>query len=405
MKVKKNYKLYLLLLVVIFTHQLFLINSKNQHGCGADLPLNFLVKAESYQNNFSGFKDSNYYGSFLKIDCDVVDVVTPTGDPNRYLLLENSNTIERPLHSITAIPFRYLSTFILKLFSVDIIPSEYYNYSADGSYSIRSFYLSWYYAHLFQNLLLIFVAYYLFSKLFNLNYISTVVFYSVLYLPNIGKDILSPDMNMWIPISLLLNLYLLKVVNNSDLRRRVLLFTSFTILIYPIFIINYLFYSLIVFKQFLLKKLSFKDLILEGLFLIAPYFFYRLFLLQRDLNFSPISWQCLDESSATDYCYGLWLFVKVTSISDITNYLSEEFTNAISRGEFVNFVLISIFVCILFLYKILKGNLVFNFDYFYLFFCVLIVLLLIGVFNERYINYLPTTILFYLMRNKENQYY
>ena len=112
-----------------------------------------------------------------------------------------------------------------------------------------------------------------------------------------------------------------------------------------------------------------------------------------------------NESSASDYCYGLWLFVKVTSISDITNYLSEAFANAISRGEFVNFVLISIFVCILFLYKMLKGNLVFNFDYFYLFFCVLIVLLLIGVFNERYINYLPTTILFYLLHNKENQYY
>ena len=80
-------------------------------------------------------------------------------------------------------------------------------------------------------------------------------------------------MNMWIPISLLLNLYLIKFVNNSDLRRKVLFFTSFTILIYPIFIINYLFYSLIVFKQFLINKLSFKNLILEGLSLITPYLF------------------------------------------------------------------------------------------------------------------------------------
>ena len=151
---KNRTRLYFFLFLLIFVHQLFLINSKNQHGCGADLPLSFFVKAESYQNNFSGFPDSKYDGSFLKIDCDVVDVVTPTGDPIRYLLLENSNTIERPLHNITAIPFRYLSSFFLQLLDIDIKPTEFYNYSSDGSYSIRTFYLSWFYAHIIQNILL-----------------------------------------------------------------------------------------------------------------------------------------------------------------------------------------------------------------------------------------------------------
>ena len=398
---KNRTRLYFFLFLLIFVHQLFLINSKNQHGCGADLPLSFFVKAESYQNNFSGFPDSKYDGSFLKIDCDVVDVVTPTGDPIRYLLLENSNTIERPLHNITAIPFRYLSSFFLQLLDIDIKPTEFYNYSSDGSYSIRTFYLSWFYAHIIQNILLIFISYYLFSKIFKVNYFLTLVFYIVLYLPNIGKDIFSPDMNMWIPVSLLLNLYFLKIANNSVLRRRVLLTTSFTILIYPIFIINYLVYALIAVKQFLIKNLSFKNLIFEGLFLITPYFLYRLFLIQRGLNFSPISWQCLNENSSGNYCYGLWLFIKVNSFGDFINYLDEAISSSIRKGEVRNFILFTVFACFLFLYKKLKGNLLINGDYYLLFFCVAFVLLLIGVFNERYINYLPTTILFYLIHNKE----
>ena len=385
---KNRTRLYFFLFLLIFVHQLFLINSKNQHGCGADLPLSFFVKAESYQNNFSGFPDSKYDGSFLKIDCDVVDVVTPTGDPIRYLLLENSNTIERPLHNITAIPFRYLSSFFLQLLDIDIKPTEFYNYSSDGSYSIMTFYLSWFYAHIIQNILLIFISYYLFSKIFKVNYFLTLVFYIVLYLPNIGKDIFSPDMNMWIPVSLLLNLYFLKIANNSVLRRRVLLTTSFTILIYPIFIINYLVYALIAVKQFLIKNLSFKNLIFEGLFLITLYFLYRLFLIQRGLNFSPISWQCLNENSSGNYCYGLWLFIKVNSFGDFINYLDEAISSSIRKGEVRNFILFTVFACFLFLYKKLKGNLLINGDYYLLFFCVAFVLLLIGVFNE--IHKLPT---------------
>ena len=399
---KNSTRLYFFLILVIFAHQLVLINIKNQHGCGADLPLDFFVKAESYQNNFSGLPDFNYEGSFLKIDCDVVNVVTPTGDPARYLFLENSNTIERPLHNITAIPFRYLSTFFLQLFDVDIKPTEFYNYSSDGSYSSRTFYLSWYYAHIFQNILLIFISYYLFSKIFKVNYFLTLVFYTVLYLPNIGKDIFSPDMNMWIPISLLMNLFFLRVVNNSILRRRVLLATSLTILIYPIFIINFLFFTLIIVKQFFRKKLSFNNLVFEGLLLITPYFLYRLFLILKGLNFSPISWQCLNETGSSDYCYGLWLFIKVNTFSDFIDYLDSAIFNAITEGDARNFLLLSLIASFLFLYKQLKGNLFINSDYYLLFFCVLFVLLLIGVFNERYINYLPATIIFYLLQDKES---
>lgn len=399
---KTSTRLNILLLLIIFAHQLFLINNKNQHGCGADLPLRFFFEAESYQNNFSGFQDSNYDGSFLKIDCDVVNVVTPTGDPVRYLLLENSNSIERPLHNITAIPFRYLSTFFLQLLDIEIKPTEFYNYSSDGSFSLRTFYLSWYYAHIFQNILLIFITFYLFSKLFKINYFLTFVFYIVLYLPNIGKDIFSPDMNMWIPVSLLMNLYFLKVANNSVQRRKVLLATSLTILIYPIFIINFLVYTLIIVKQFWTKNLSFNHMIFEGLSLITPYFLYRLFLIQKGLNFSPISWQCLDETSSSDYCYGLWLFIKINSFSDFINYLDSSISKAISKGEVRNFILLTLFACILFLYKKLKGNLFINGDYYLLFFCVVFVLLLIGSFSERYINYLPATILFCFLQNKEN---
>tara|TARA_Y100000590_G_scaffold158565_1_gene181999 strand:+ start:2310 stop:3551 length:1242 start_codon:yes stop_codon:yes gene_type:complete len=395
-------KLYFFLFFVLLAHQLFLINTKSQHGCGADLPLNFFVQAKSFENTFSGYDNFEYNGAFLKIDCDVVDVITPTGDPARYLLLENSNTIERPLHNIMAIPFRYISTFFLELLNIDIKPTEFNSYSSSGSFNVRSFYLSWYYAHLFQNILLIFISYYLFSKLFKLNYFLTFLFYLIFYLPNLGKDILSPDMNMWIPVSILLNLYLLKIFNNSTLRKRVLIFTSFTILIYPIFVINYFFYTLIATKKFITKNLSFKTLVIEGLSLVAPYILYRLFLLQRDLQFSPISWQCLNENNSIgDFCYGVWIFVKVNNISDFVNYLSEAFSSAARKGDLNNFALLLIFACILFFYSKKRKNYITNSDYLILVFCIMIVLILIGVFNERYINYLPTTMLFYLINNRE----
>tara|TARA_Y100001970_G_C14149373_1_gene811781 strand:+ start:181 stop:879 length:699 start_codon:yes stop_codon:yes gene_type:complete len=221
-------------------------------------------------------------------------------------------------------------------------------------------------------------------------------------LPNLGKDILSPDMNMWIPVSILLNLYLLKIFNNSTLRKRVLIFTSFTILIYPIFVINYFFYTLIATKKFITKNLSFKTLVIEGLSLVAPYILYRLFLLQRDLQFSPISWQCLNENNSIgDFCYGVWIFVKVNNISDFVNYLSEAFSSAARKGDLNNFALLLIFACILFFYSKKRKNYITNSDYLILVFCIIIVLILIGVFNERYINYLPTTMLFYLINNRE----
>ena len=120
------------------------------------------------------------------------------------------------------------------------------------------------------------------------------------------------------------------------------------------------------------------------------------------MNFSPISWQCLNETGSSDYCYGLWLFIKVNTFSDFIDYLDSAIFNAITEGDAMNFLLLSLFASFLFLYKQLKGNLFINSDYYLLFFCVLFVLLLIGVFNERYINYLPATIIFYLLQDKES---
>jgi len=91
----------------------------------------------------------------------------------------------------------------------------------------------------------------------------------------------------------------------------------------------------------------------------------------------------------------------VNSFGDFINYLDEAISSSIRKGEVRNFILFTVFACFLFLYKKLKGNLLINGDYYLLFFCVAFVLLLIGVFNERYINYLPTTILFYLIHDKE----
>ena len=206
MKVKKNYKLYFLLLFIIFAHQFYFIITPSNHGCGSDLPVNFLYEPRNYDNSFSGISypvnRENYSGNFIKVDCDIGGVIIHTGSPKNYLLLEGSNSIERPLHHLSAIPLRYISTGVLKVLNIPIENTVIQVYLSKGKVFQQQFYLSWYYAHVLQNLLIIFISFHIFNKLVNPSLLKTFAFYILFYIPVLGKDFMSPDMNLWIPVSI-----------------------------------------------------------------------------------------------------------------------------------------------------------------------------------------------------------
>ena len=266
----KNLKWYIFLFLLVFSHQIFYILTPSTHGCGADLPIEFLYKPAVYNNSFSGKTaitgPDGYSGAYLKVDCDIGGVIIPTGSPTNYILLENSNSIERPLHNLTAIPLRYVSTFGLRAFNIPIENSYVDIYLSRGKVFQLQFYLSWYYAHVLQNLLIIFITFYLFSKYIKLNFLSVLIFYSIFYIPGLGRDVLSQDMNLWIPFAIMLSFITYKEFENEKNRKKIILFTSFSILLYPIFMINFLYIGFLYLNLLLKKNLKLKQIIPKAYF-------------------------------------------------------------------------------------------------------------------------------------------
>ena len=197
-------------------------------------------------------------------------MIIHTGSPKNYLLLEGSNSIERPLHHLTAIPLRYFSTGVLKVLNIPIENTVIQVYLSKGKVFQQQFYLSWYYAHVLQNLLIIFISFYIFNKLVNPSLLKTFIFYILFYLPVLGREVLSPDMSLWIPLSILLNFVILNNYQNESKRKKI--FWLVSLLFFYTRFLSSIIYSLgfcckINFKkQINLLKLS------KGVFINSLYF-------------------------------------------------------------------------------------------------------------------------------------
>lgn len=398
MKVKKNYKLYLLLFLLIFSHQYYFIITPSNHGCGSDLPLNFLYQTGEFDNSFSGESypqnKENYIGNYIKIDCDIGGVIIHTGSPKKYLLLEGSNSIERPLHHISAMPLVYFSNLILRTFNVPIENSIINVYLSNNTVNQQQFYLSWYYAHVLQNLLLVFLSFYIFNLLVKPNYLTTFIFYFLFYLPVLGQEILSPDMSLWIPISILLNFLIINNFQIQTERIKIILILSVTILLYPIFIINYLFTGLLYLNSIFKKNINFSQAIKEGLIVITPYLSYRFLLYSLKINFQPATWAYIDKNvECQSYCQGVWMFIEANTKNGILNELFNRINDAISDGHFISFFVILLCFLVFKIFNERKDEQITeNREFYLLLLSIIIFLILVGNFLDRYINYLPTVL-------------
>ena len=410
MELKKNYKLYFLLLILILGHQIYFITSPSNHGCGADLPINFLYEPKNFNNSFSGRtypeNRENYNGNFVKVDCDIGGVIIHTGDPKNYLLLEGSNSIERPLHHISAIPLRYFSTGILKVLNIPIENTFIQIYLSKGRVFQLQFYLSWYYAHVLQNLMIIFISFYIFNKFVKPNFLNTCVFYILFYLPVLGQEVLSPDMSLWIPLSMLLNFIILSNFQNRSKRKKIFWFVSFTILLYPIFIINFLFIGLLLLKSIYENQMKFVETLKEGVVLLIPYISYRAFLVLSGINFQPTTWAALGKNEeCKSYCYGVWMFIEANTKDGIFNALVNRVNVAIDAGHFFSFtVILALAACLMLLNFKRNNNTPNRTEIFLLIISTIIFLIFVGNFLDRYINYLPSVLLINELRRLNNQF-
>ena len=396
LSLKKNIRWLALLLFIIFLHQLYYISSPSKHGCGADLPIEFLYVPDTYDNGFSGETaitgPDGYRGHFIKVDCDIGGVIIPTGSPKNYILLENSVSIERPLHNLSAIPLRYVATAVLKSFNIPIENTYINIYLSRGKVFQLQFYLSWYYAHVLQNLLIIIFTFYMYSKYIKINLITTGAFYFLFYIPVLGRELLSPDMSLWIPFSVMLLFVTYKEFNNPKNRKKIILITSFSILFYPIFIINYFYLGLRYLKSLFKKQINFRSSFIEGLFLIAPYFSYRVFLSFQDINFVPGTMKYVNENVAcTVYCQGVWMFIDANTQNGVLNELFRRINYFVGQGEFNYFVIL--FLIFFALNIITKKPDFTNLDLFLIIFSSLVFLFFAGNFIDRYINVIPSILI------------
>ena len=408
METKKNLKFFLILSILIVFHQLYFIATPSRHGCGSDLPIRFLYEPGEYQNSFSGssypVNRENYSGNFIKVDCDIGGVIIHTGSPKNYLLLEGSNSIERPLHHLSAIPLRYISTGVLKVLNIPIENTVIQVYLSKGKVFQQQFYLSWYYAHVLQNLLIIFISFHIFNKLVNPSLLKTFAFYILFYIPVLGKDFMSPDMNLWIPVSILLNFIILENFDNKDKRIKIFWLTSFSILLYPIFVINFLFIGFLLLKSIYDKKLKFSETIKEGAILLMPYISYRIFLLVAGINFQPTTWSYLGKNiECQSYCQGVWMFVEANTRNGILTELIKRINSGINSGQFVAFVIILVFSIGLFILNQRRNNNTANqSELILLLIAIVMFLIFVGNFLDRYVNYLPSILLINELRKLDN---
>mgnify|MGYP001179009415 CR=1 FL=1 len=408
MKVKKNYKLYLVLLLLILVHQFYFIQTPSNHGCGSDLPINFLYEPGKFNNSFSGStypqNMESYSGLFIKVDCDIGGVIVHTGSPRNYLLLEGSNSIERPLHHISAIPLRYISTGILRVLNIPIENTIINVYLSKGKVFEQQFYLSWYYAHILQNFIIIFISFFIFNKLVSPSLIKTFIFYLLFYLPVLGKEVVSPDMSLWIPVSILLNFVILENFDNKDKRIKIFWLTSFSILLYPIFVINFLFIGFLLLKSIYDKKLKFSETIKEGVILLVPYISYRIFLFVSGINFQPATWSYLGKNiECQSYCQGVWMFVEANTRNGILTELIKRINSGINSGQFVAFVIILVFSIGLFILNQRRNNNTANqSELILLLIAIVMFLIFVGNFLDRYVNYLPSILLINELRKLDN---
>ena len=408
METKKNLKFFLILSILIVFHQLYFIATPSRHGCGSDLPIRFLYEPGEYQNSFSGSSypanRENYSGNFIKVDCDIGGVIIHTGSPKNYLLLEGSNSIERPLHHLTAIPLRYFSTGVLKVLNIPIENTVIQVYLSKGKVFQQQFYLSWYYAHVLQNLLIIFITFYIFNKLVNPSLLKTFIFYILFYLPVLGKEVLSPDMSLWIPLSILLNFIILNNFQNENKRKKTFWLVSFTIFLYPIFVINFLFIGFLFVKSIFKKQMKFVETLKEGVILLIPYISYRSFLILSDINYQPATWAYLGKNvECQSYCQGIWMFIEANTKNGILNELINRVNAGINSGQFFSFIIILFFAAGLMLFNYKKNNVTLNqTEIVLLLIAIVVFLILVGNFLDRYVNYLPSLLLVNELRKLNN---
>lgn len=289
---------------------------------------------------------------------------------------------------------------MLKVLNIPIENTVIQVYLSKGKVFQQQFYLSWYYAHVLQNLLIIFISFYIFNKLVNPSLLKTFVFYILFYLPVLGKEVLSPDMSLWIPLSILLNFVILNNYQNESKRKKIFWLVSFTILLYPIFVINYLFIGLLFLKSIFEKHMKFVETLKEGVILLIPYISYRTFLILSDINYQPATWAYLGKNvECQSYCQGIWMFIEANTKNGILN----ELINRVSAGQFFSFTIILFFVIGLMLFNYKKNNVTLNqTQIVLLLIAIVIFLILVGNFLDRYVNYLPSVLLVNELRKLNN---
>ena len=136
-------------------------------------------------------------------------------------------------------------------------------------------------------------------------------------------------MSLWIPLSILLNFVILNNYQNESKRKKIFWLVSFTILLYPIFVINYLFIGLLFLKSIFEKHMKFVETLKEGVILLIPYISYRTFLILSDINYQPATWAYLGKNvECQSYCQGIWMFIEANTKNGILN----ELTNRVISG-------------------------------------------------------------------------
>jgi hypothetical protein len=146
--------------------------------------------------------------------------------------------------------------------------------------------------------------------------------------------------------------------------------------------------------------MKFVETLKEGVILLIPYISYRTFLILSDINYQPATWAYLGKNvECQSYCQGIWMLIEANTKNGILN----ELINRLNSGQFFSFTIIVFFVVGLALYNNKKNNTAPNqTEIVLLGIAIVIFLVLVGNFLDRYVNYLPSVLLVNELRKLNN---
>jgi len=165
-----------------------------------------------------------------------------------------------------------------------------------------------------------------------------------------------------------------------------------------------LFIGFLLLKSIYNKKLKFSETIKEGVILLVPYISYRIFLFVSGINFQPATWSYLGKNiECQSYCQGVWMFVEANTRNGILTELIKRINSGINSGQFVAFVIILVFSIGLFILNQRRNNNTANqSELILLLIAIVMFLIFVGNFLDRYVNYLPSILLINELRKLDN---